>query len=180
MRLKTYTAPTIAQALDMIRRDLGDSAIIIQTQGERGGRGARVTAAVEDRTDMGPNRDRHEAPPSSVPAPSRTASAIAAIKAALDRHGVPHPLVQIIVAEASTYGEEQALLSLSAALDTVLTFQPICERTQPRPILLFGPPGCGKTLTAAKLVVRARRFGGRLPPYPPTSLAPVAWSNWHP
>ncbi|MFO1129635.1 MAG: hypothetical protein U1E66_14515 [Rhodospirillales bacterium] len=107
---------------------------------------------------MGPNRDRHEAPPSSVPAPSRTASAIAAIKAALDRHGVPHPLVQIIVAEASTYGEEQALLSLSAALDTVLTFQPICERTQPRPILLFGPPGCGKTLTAAKLVVRARRI----------------------
>lgn len=48
MRLKTYTAPTIAQAMDMIRRDLGDSAIIIQTQGERGRQGARVTAAVDE------------------------------------------------------------------------------------------------------------------------------------
>ena len=151
MRLKTYTAPSIAQAMDMIRRDLGDEAIIVATQGERGRQGARVTAAVE------------EADSANVPfarssgAGERSRSDVAAIGYALTRHGVPSPLVHVLSAESSAYQAEGAVLALSAALDNLMTFQPICERTQRRPILLFGTPGAGKTLTAAKLIVRARR-----------------------
>ena len=152
MRLKTYTAPTIAQAMDMIRRDLGDSAIIIQTQGERGRQGARVTAAVEER----PSTSRPV--PRTADAPGRPLSDAAAIDTALARHGVPQPLVQVLSAEATAYDAEEPLLALSAALDSLVPFQPICERTQRRPLLLFGGPGCGKTLTAAKLIVRARRL----------------------
>ena len=152
MRLKTYTAPTIAQAMDMIRRDLGDSAIIIQTQGERGRQGARFTAAVEER----PSTSRPV--PRTADAPGRPVSDAAAIDTALARHGVPQPLVQVLSAEATAYDAEEPLLALSAALDSLVPFQPICERTQRRPLLLFGGPGCGKTLTAAKLIVRARRL----------------------
>jgi flagellar biosynthesis protein FlhF len=156
MRLKTYTAPTIAQAMDMIRRDLGDSAIIIQTQGERGRQGARVTAAVEERPSTsgqntsGPKARNADAPGGSLPEAT-------AIEAALVRHGMPQPLVQVLTVEAAAYDAEDPVLALSAALDTVVSFQPICDGTQQRPILLFGAPGCGKTLTAAKLIVRARR-----------------------
>jgi flagellar biosynthesis protein FlhF len=70
---------------------------------------------------------------------------------------VPRPVAQALSAEASGYETEDPLLALSAALDGLVPFQPICERTQGRPLLLFGAPGAGKTLTAAKLVVRARR-----------------------
>ncbi len=63
----------------------------------------------------------------------------------------------MLSADASAYNGEEPLLALSAALDNLVAFQPICERTQRRPVLLFGAPGAGKTLTAAKLIVRARR-----------------------
>ncbi|MFO1154525.1 MAG: hypothetical protein U1E42_12825 [Rhodospirillales bacterium] len=158
MRLKTYTAPTIAQAMDMIRRDLGDSAIIIQTQGERGRQGARVTAAVDepngsDKATRRPVAD--DAAPQS--APGEPPSAFATIKHALLRHNAPPPLTQVIEAEAAAYDAGNPLLALSAALDTIVSFQPICERSQQRPLLLFGAPGSGKTLTVAKLIVRACR-----------------------
>lgn len=156
MRLKTYTAPTIAQAMAMIRRELGDHALIIQTQGERGRHGARVTAAVEQRSSAG-NKNTSATTAYVPDACGRPLPNAAIIDAALSRHGVPQPLVHLLTAEASAYPTEETALALSAALDTLVSFQPICERTQRRPILLFGAPGCGKTLTAAKLIVRGRQ-----------------------
>lgn len=162
MRLKTYTAPTISQAMEMIRRDLGGDAIIVSTQGERGRQGARVTAAVEEREggwQSGPAADR--TPPPAIPgeAPPGETPGSASLSAALAYHGLPPPLVDHLAAEAAGYAGEGALLALSAALDGLVAFQPICERKQQRPIFLLGGPGAGKTLTAAKLIVRAHRAG---------------------
>ena len=50
-------------------------------------------------------------------------------------------------------------MALAAALDAALTFQPFTDRSSGRPIMLVGPSGVGKTLTAAKLIVDARRRG---------------------
>lgn len=46
MRIKSYTAANVAKAMDMVRLELGDDAIILSTQNETGG-GTTVTAAIE-------------------------------------------------------------------------------------------------------------------------------------
>ncbi|PIR17362.1 MAG: GTP-binding protein, partial [Elusimicrobia bacterium CG11_big_fil_rev_8_21_14_0_20_64_6] len=64
MRLKTYTAPTTAEAMAIVRRELGDQAIIVSTQKDADGRGARVTAALENAPE--PLLDAAEAPAEPV------------------------------------------------------------------------------------------------------------------
>ncbi len=48
MRLKTFTAPTMAKAMDQVRRELGEDAIIVSTRSGTGGRGVSITAALEE------------------------------------------------------------------------------------------------------------------------------------
>ncbi len=47
MRLKSFTASTMAEAMEMVRQELGDDAIIVSTQRAGGVKGFRVTAALE-------------------------------------------------------------------------------------------------------------------------------------
>ena len=50
MRLKSYTAKTTKDAMQMVREELGEDAIIVATHEEKnavGGRQVRITAAVE-------------------------------------------------------------------------------------------------------------------------------------
>ena len=47
MRLKSYTAATMAEAMSLVRRELGDDAIIVSTQRAATGKGVRITAALE-------------------------------------------------------------------------------------------------------------------------------------
>lgn len=168
MRLKTYTAPTIAQAMEMIRRDLGEDAVIVSTQGERGHHGARVTAAVDGDAAWpsapspalhGKARDAERPPGSPDALPPSSDRRLAR---RLAYHGLAAPLVRHLVEEAAAYAGEGDAIALSAALDGLLSFHPICERRQRRPLLLVGTPGAGKTMTAAKLIVRARRAGRRV------------------
>ena len=48
MRLKTFTAPTLADAMELVRRDMGEDAIIVSTQQGSDALTCRVTAAIED------------------------------------------------------------------------------------------------------------------------------------
>ena len=48
MRLKTYTAASMAQAMAQIRGELGQDAIIVSSETDRGGRSVRVVAAVDE------------------------------------------------------------------------------------------------------------------------------------
>src|SRR5436190_9913072 len=56
MQIKKFEAPTIQEALDAIKRDLGPEAIILQTKRNRkgfglmGGASVEVTAAISDRS----------------------------------------------------------------------------------------------------------------------------------
>jgi flagellar biosynthesis protein FlhF len=51
MRLKSYNAPTMAEAMRLVREELGDNAIIVSTQRSSDGQGVRITAALEDPSD---------------------------------------------------------------------------------------------------------------------------------
>ena len=52
--------------------------------------------------------------------------------------------------------------ALSAALDSIFTFQPLPLGRAPRPFMLIGPPGAGKTLTIAKLATRSTMSGRKV------------------
>lgn len=57
MRLKSFYAKTMTEAMQIVRDTLGEDAIIVATREEQGGKSVRVTAAVEYEEDR---RDREE------------------------------------------------------------------------------------------------------------------------
>lgn len=178
MRLKIFTAATLAEAMTRIRREMGEDVIIVSTQMDA--RSARVTVAMEE-PDSQPlwDDEAHEVPQEiaasvpeirtsvevSLPLHSASGESIASggaeveIRQALTFHGVPLPLTQRLVRAAATVNATGALMGLAGALDRTFGFVPLSQESEARPLMLIGPPGAGKTLTVAKLATRARRSG---------------------
>lgn len=153
MRLKTFTAPTTAEAMDVVRRELGEDAIIVSTQPGGDGQNARVTAAMED-------IDPLDAPvpwPDPLDAPATDIAA--EVRQALAYHGTPAPLSERLAAAAGPFAETGALMALAGALDSEFDFAPVSDATALRRLVLIGPPGVGKTISTAKLAARARLAG---------------------
>ena len=158
MRLKSFHAKTMSDAMRMVRQSLGDDAIIVATREEEGG-GVRVTAAVEE-DDLPPAQSsgnarggRGKAPPKPVEPEIDVGEVVAD---ALQRHGVPAALAEQLIDAASGLDTEDPRLALGSALDSFFTFNPLPDGRSPvKPLALVGPPGSGKTLVAAKLAARA-------------------------
>ena len=153
MRLKTFTAPSMREAMRLVRDALGPDAIIVSSQPvEKGGKSGavRVTAAVEQAAE----------PAGAAPRPA-VPDLLDHLTESLARHGAPAALAERLLATAAKAQArtDDAVIALAAALDTALAFAPIgspaAQRRGGRPILLVGPPAVGKTVTAAKLAARA-------------------------
>lgn len=151
MRLKSFSAPTMKEAMRQVRAEMGEDAVIVSTvQSRAGGGSVRITAAVE--------RPDHESPPPRAPASqsARLERITEAVRCALEDHGTPEPIAARLVAAARVLKGEEPRLALAAALDDCFRFAPIPELDFVKPFMLVGPPGVGKTITAAKLAARAR------------------------
>ncbi len=127
MRLKLYRAANMAEVMASVRAELGPDALILATR--RVAEGIELTAALEPE----PVPSTPAAPP--PPDPAR--------RALLDFHAVPASLHA-----ALEHGP------LEDALARAFAFVPLGFDAGSRPVLLAGPPGAGKTLTAARLVTR--------------------------
>lgn len=153
MRLKSFHAPSMQEAMRLVREVLGDDAIIVATREEEGV-GVRVTAAIEEDEGMlathapvaAPNPLRFLEPEGPEP--------IDVVSDALLRHGVPAELNQRLVDSLEDFDTRDPMMAMAAALDAVFSFQPLPDGKAPRPFMLVGPPGGGKTLTVAKLCAR--------------------------
>lgn len=142
MRLKSFTAPSMAEAMAILRRELGDDAIIVSTQRANGG-DVRITAALEaEESD-------------DAMAGGNLGGAIEAVRTALEQHGTPPRLCEKLVAAARATELEDATLACAAALETHFAFAPLPEHSAPRPFMMIGPPGAGKTMAVAKLAARS-------------------------
>lgn len=155
MRLKTYTAASMAQAMAQIRGELGQDAIIVSSETDRGGRSVRVVAAVDEASldeavFVGWSAEQEAANPAGHDDD---------LGRALAHHGIPAALADRLGRAAAALEQEDATVALAAALEGSLCFQPMADRLAPRPLMLVGPPGVGKTTVAAKLIVAAHRRG---------------------
>lgn len=145
MRLKTFTAPSMAEAMQLVKTHLGSDAIIVSTQKGDGGLGVRITAAIEAIEDEDPY-EQHDYQDDADP--------LDEIADALAHHNVPGELADRLTRAAGSLDADDPLLALAGALDQQFKFQPLPTAGR-RPIMLIGMPGAGKTVTAAKLATRA-------------------------
>ncbi|MDJ0685608.1 MAG: GTPase [Alphaproteobacteria bacterium] len=143
MRLKTFHAKSLKDAMALVREQLGDDAIIVATHDSDGPQGARVTAAVEQ-----------EDQPYAVPG-DEAQDIPNLLTDALERHGAPPDLTDRLVNEAAMIEAESAIDALAHALAAVFRFEPLPDSGEAPPLLLIGPPGVGKTISGAKLAARA-------------------------
>ena len=137
----------MAEAMEMVRQELGDDAIIVSTQRSGGVKGFRVTAALEPAdADMMVAELLGEGP---------GASAAESLKEAFANHGLPQRLSDRLFNAARTSGATTAVAACAAALEAGFSFAPLPEYSSPRPMMMVGAPGSGKSIAVAKLAARA-------------------------
>lgn len=160
MRLKIFTADNMKAALAQVREALGDDAIIIDTSEEDGT--VRVTAAMEVPTPK--VKPRNAKKPRPKPAPVKKSlkelelddySETADLSHFLTHHGIARAMRERILETAQSFEDDSNVNALAHALDLMFHFSPVSNDYQSRPIMLVGPPGVGKTVTAAKLASQA-------------------------
>jgi len=147
MRLKIFEATSMSHALKMVRAELGDDAVIVSTDKLTGGKGIRVTAAVEadsinKKADISSINTAREA---------RKTGVLKEVERALSFHGLPLYLIEKII-ETGRYVNFTDLIS---ALENTLGVLFPCGKLElenaTKPIIIIGTPGVGKTIVAAKL-----------------------------
>ncbi|MBC8339392.1 MAG: hypothetical protein H8E39_11960 [Alphaproteobacteria bacterium] len=164
MNLKTYTARTTAEAMNLVRDDLGEDAAIVSIQRADDGKSVLVRATLEaagsSLFDTPARRNTERAPEYAADAagPARV-DIYETVCQALERHGVPGPVVERLAHAAGASGAPNPWAALSAAMDEEFTFAPVPSLRDPSPVMLVGPPGAGKTLTTAKLAAKAVMAG---------------------
>jgi flagellar biosynthesis protein FlhF len=182
MRLKSFYASSMTEAMQMVRDTLGEEAVIVATREENGGRAVRVTAAVEH-MDHAEEINTHQEDHRSVnrsdekqrfnsrpaerrgPLPAENEkdwyndglysddeeeAVIEILTDVMLRHSVPEEITDQIISCATIIGLEQPDIALIAAIEHLYSFTAVQDIKQ-KAIMLVGPPGAGKTLTAAKL-----------------------------
>lgn len=180
MRLKSFYAKTMTEAMQMVRESLGEDAIIVATREENGGKAVRVTAAIDDRF--------HVVPPQKGAVDDTRASNLArdlafelgregkaaerddwlqyddeqedesslneAIIDALIKHGAPEDILDQMVNCAAMSGLDEPNIAFISALDTLYQFTPLPNAPYKKAMMFVGAPGAGKTLAVAKLAAQ--------------------------
>lgn len=165
MRLKTFQAKTMSDALRQIKETLGDDAIIVSTRDEAGG-WVRVTAAVEQvNPEPEPLKEalRRETAPLKDPASGENEDPELIAERVTDtllRHRVPASVSDKLLTQIMVQPPGSTHTVLSKALAKTFGFRDFAgAKSKSVPLMLVGPPGAGKTLMTAKLAARQAMEG---------------------
>lgn len=147
----------MSDAMRQIKAELGEEAIIVSSREEDSG-WVRVTAAVE----------QVNAEPENVKETLKREekgldedAVVEAITDSLLKHRVPASVSDKLIAAASAKAQAgDPRRTLAAALEKTFSFKDLHGK-KPKPVILVGPPGAGKTLMAAKLAAEAVLNGHR-------------------
>lgn len=173
MRLKSFYAKTMTEAMQMVRDTLGDDAVIVATREENGGRSVRVTAAIESFDDLGFSEDRRKSAESSTDKAQdeyenfgdnwlqyddesdQENNVIELLTEVLLGHAAPPDVMENLISTIMMSGIYEPENALSTAMDHLYSFIPLSRKPSRKPVVFVGPPGAGKTLATAKLAARA-------------------------
>lgn len=134
------------EAMAQVREKLGNDAVIVSTYESRRGRGITVTAARDDAEEDAHLRAVLEETPASSPRHESIAQALA-------YHGAPAGVAERLMSAVRQADTDDPSQALASALDTRFTFTGMPDDSG-APVLLVGPPGAGKTVTAIKMAAR--------------------------
>ncbi len=174
MRLKSFQAPSMNQAMKLAVAELGEDAVIVSSRTLDNG-DVRVTAALDDMTEtdweqeqnaatdlydtaalFGGIKDYDDLPDEmDTIETSMATNIIEIVTSALLRHGVPAKLADKIITRVENSGIPDPFKALVMVFTDMFEFDPIPTTPYERPVMLVGQPGAGKTLTVAKLAARA-------------------------
>lgn len=149
MRVHTFTASNMNDAIETVRAQLGEEAVILSTAQEGKPGHLRVTAAVEDDGET-------EEPFIPGIASSHTSLLMEELEQVLDFHGIlPEPFLERAWKLDSLDGNDSVSDLLEAILRQHYHYEPIEAHSDAPPLILVGPPGVGKTISIAKLATAA-------------------------
>lgn len=159
MRVRTFKARTMPEAMARVRAELGEEAIIIAS--ETGRRGVELRAAIEEAPTGAPPGLEDELEHRLLrrlarDEPQETGAPLdpTALAARFAHQGLAPALGQALVEAARESARAEPAEALAAALEKLFAFKPLGLVSR-RPVMLVGLPGSGKTVTAAKLAARA-------------------------
>lgn len=170
MRLKTFSAATMNEAMAMVREKLGPDAIMVTS--DEGPSGVSVTVAYEGqlpvmgavpkaapmlRDEIKPIEKPEQTEPLSpadIGLPQSREYDVGEVTAVLNYHGLPFETGQRINDAVNKINAPTLSAAFASALEMVINFDPLTDLAN-RPIMMVGPPGAGKTVSAAKLTADA-------------------------
>lgn len=165
MRLKTFYANTMTEAMRMVRDTLGEDAIIVSTGEERGGKTVRVVAAIEPAFEVGRGSGGPDAAADGWLQYDKEQDIEAIAEEITDmllRHAASQDVIDTMVSCATAMGFEETGIALIATIEQMFSFAPLPQKSLKKPIVVVGPPGAGKTLAVAKMATRAAIAGMRV------------------
>lgn len=164
MRLRSFTAKSMPAAIEMVRQELGEHAIIVASE-PLNGKAVKVTAAVEE-------QDEELLPPkkSAKSATDYSGDLRFTLQNTLRFHNLPELFISKMMLKISDRdlaaiarlvdigGKEPPAraerMALEKLLAQVFSFRPLHFDEPPLRIMLAGAPGTGKTFTIAKIASR--------------------------
>ena len=164
MLLKRIEAPTLQKALDRVREECGDDALVVETRPTSKG---FLVVAAKPQTELDVRDQAGRAPAASA---SRWTPGFAPLAQKAEDFGISHRILTAVEnallgtkVEMSRSGDP-ALPNLSArVLASLLPIESRFEGREVHPdfrtIALVGPTGVGKTTTLGKLAARAVKQG---------------------
>ena len=174
MRMMTFRAANVAEAMAQVQAAMGDDAVIISTRRRRGRGGAvEVIAAVDKHYDsaeaealearleadlmarlMGPAQPF----PDLELEAAYGADGDSRLNAALKFHHLPASIMEVLARAAAALDAEDAEQALANSLDNALRFAALPDAPN-RSLMLMGPPGSGKTSAVVRIAARAALAG---------------------
>jgi flagellar biosynthesis protein FlhF len=165
MRLRTFSAATMNDAMQLIRSSVGDDAVIISSGPDPLGRGVNITVATDDILPQPiPNIAKPQpfVPLAARSMPTRISreSVLKEVEKILEFHGTPNYLAAKLLQTAQFVPYDPAPeknnihLLLKTALEATFRFSPLTLESLGYRLMLIGPPGIGKTLAIAKMASR--------------------------
>lgn len=166
MRIRTFTAPTMTEALRLVKAALGEDAVLLDTQSAADG--VTVSAAVDDDPGVLPGL----APTGDPELLTEVRALMALVREVLEPAGDDE--ARVLVRRLLAQGVERELAAglVAAARARAAAGETLADalaRTLPaapadgaRVQVLLGPPGEGKTTTLVQLAARARLDGRRV------------------